>query len=38
MVHGATGLLAAGNTETALRALLYLAASQRADGGFPQNF
>lgn len=38
MVHSATGLLATGNTETALRALLYLAASQRADGGFPQNF
>lgn len=38
MVHSATGLLAAGNTETGLRALLYLAASQRPDGGFPQNF
>ncbi len=38
MVNSATGLLAAGNTETPLRALIYLAASQQADGGFPQNF
>lgn len=38
MVNSATGLLAAGHTETAFRALIYLAASQQADGGFPQNF
>ena len=38
MVNTAMGLLAAGNTETPLRALIYLAASQREDGGFPQNF
>ena len=38
MVNTATGLLAAGNTESPLRALIYLAVSQRADGGFPQNF
>ncbi|MGZ8463729.1 MAG: glycoside hydrolase family 15 protein, partial [Candidatus Deferrimicrobiaceae bacterium] len=31
-------LLAAGNTESPLRALIYLAVSQDADGGFPQNF
>ncbi|MHB8352019.1 MAG: glycoside hydrolase family 15 protein [Thermoplasmata archaeon] len=34
----ATGLLAAGNKERALRTLIYLAASQRDDGCFPQNF
>ncbi len=38
MVNTATALLACGNTETACRALVYLAASQQADGGFPQNF
>jgi glucoamylase len=38
MVNSATGLLAAGHTETAFRALIYLAASQQPDGGFPQNF
>jgi glucoamylase len=38
MVNSAMGLLAAGNTETPLRALIYLAASQQEDGGFPQNF
>ncbi|RMG49903.1 MAG: glucan 1,4-alpha-glucosidase [Acidobacteria bacterium] len=38
MVNSATGLLAAGNTETPLRALIYLATSQQDDGGFPQNF
>jgi glucoamylase len=38
MVNSATGLLAAGDAETPLRALIYLAASQQADGGFPQNF
>lgn len=38
MVSTATGLLAAGNTETPLRALIYLAVSQHEDGGFSQNF
>lgn len=38
LVNTATALLACGNTETPCRALVYLAASQQADGGFPQNF
>jgi glucoamylase len=38
MVNSATGLLAAGDTTTPLRALTYLACSQQPDGGFPQNF
>jgi glucoamylase len=38
MVNSATGLLAAGDTTTPLRALIYLACSQGNDGGFPQNF
>jgi glucoamylase len=38
MVQSATALLAAGDTATALRALVYLACSQHADGGFAQNF
>jgi glucoamylase len=38
MVNSATGLLAAGDFQTPLRALIYLACSQQADGGFPQNF
>ncbi|MGE5321425.1 MAG: glycoside hydrolase family 15 protein, partial [Actinomycetota bacterium] len=38
MVNTATALLACGNTETPCRALVYLAASQQADGGFSQNF
>ena len=38
MVQSATALLACGHTETPLRALIYLAACQQADGGFPQNF
>ena len=38
MVNSATGLLAAGDLATPLRALIYLACSQRPDGGFPQNF
>jgi glucoamylase len=38
LVQSATGLLATGNTATPLRALIYLAASQLADGGFHQNF
>ena len=37
LVNSVTGLLAAGNIETARRALIYLATSQRDDGGFPQN-
>ncbi len=38
MVSSATGLLACGDTATPLRALVYLACSQRSDGAFPQNF
>jgi len=38
MVNSATGLLAAGNKETPIRALVYLAVSQLEDGSFPQNF
>ncbi len=38
MVETAMGLLAAGNTAAPLRALIYLAARQDEDGGFPQNF
>ncbi|MGH9534265.1 MAG: glycoside hydrolase family 15 protein [Terriglobales bacterium] len=38
MVKSARGLLAAGHAETPLRALIYLATSQREDGGFYQNF
>ncbi|HWI63524.1 MAG TPA: glycoside hydrolase family 15 protein, partial [Symbiobacteriaceae bacterium] len=38
MVNSAMGLLAGGDTETPFRALIYLAGSQQADGGFPQNF
>lgn len=38
MCNSATGLLASGNTSTPLRALIYLACSQRDDGGFYQNF
>ncbi|MCI4344096.1 MAG: glycoside hydrolase family 15 protein [Thermoplasmata archaeon] len=34
----ALGLVSAGNLETPLRALIYLAAAQQWDGGFPQNF
>ncbi len=37
MVQSVTALLAAGDTATALRALVYLACSQQPDGGFPQN-
>jgi glucoamylase len=36
-VHSATALLATGQTSTPLRALIWLAAIQRPDGGFPQN-
>jgi glucoamylase len=38
MINSAMGLLAAANTSTPLRALIYLAASQQPDGGFSQNF
>lgn len=38
MVNSATALLAAGKAETPLRALIYLATTQRSDGGFYQNF
>ena len=38
MVQTATALMSVGRVETALRALVYLACAQRADGGFSQNF
>ncbi len=38
MIQSASALLACGRTETALRALVYLACTQHADGGFAQNF
>jgi len=38
LVQCVTALLAAGDRSTPLRALVYLAISQRADGGFYQNF
>ena len=38
MVNSTGGLLAAGNVESARRALVYLAANQQHDGGFAQNF
>lgn len=38
MVNSAVALLAAGDTATPLRALIFLAVSQHEDGGFPQNF
>jgi len=38
MVSTTMALLAAGNRETPLRALIYLAATQHEDGGFSQNF
>jgi glucoamylase len=37
LVQSAIALLATGQTGTPLRALIWLAAIQRADGGFPQN-
>jgi glucoamylase len=37
LVQSATALLASGQTGTPLRALIWLAATQRADGSFPQN-
>ena len=38
MVNSATALLAAGDSSTPQRALIYLAVAQHADGGFAQNF
>jgi glucoamylase len=38
MVQTASALIACGNPSAALRALVYLAVSQQADGGFFQNF
>ena len=38
MVQCASGLLAVGDLSTPLRTLIYLAVSQRNDGGFYQNF
>lgn len=38
MVNSAASLLAAGDNETPLRALIYLAVCQLPDGSFPQNF
>jgi glucoamylase len=37
LAQSATALLASGQTGTPLRALIWLAASQRSDGRFPQN-
>ncbi len=38
MVQSATALLAMGRVETAMRALVYLACTQKPDGSFAQNF
>jgi len=38
MVNSALGLLAAGDADTPLRALIYLAVCQQPHGGFAQNF
>jgi glucoamylase len=38
MVQSATALLACGRSDTALRALVYLACTQHVDGSFAQNF
>ena len=38
MVQTATAMLACGRTETARRALVYLACTQQPNGGFAQNF
>jgi glucoamylase len=38
MVQTASALLACGRVETAMRALSYLACTQKSDGGFAQNF
>ena len=37
-ISSVTGLIAAGETDTAVRSLIYLATSQQQDGGFAQNF
>jgi glucoamylase len=38
MVQTATAMMACGRADTALRALVYLACTQRTDGSFAQNF
>ncbi|BAZ49313.1 glycoside hydrolase 15-related [Nostoc sp. NIES-4103] len=38
LVSSVAGLVAAGETDTAVRSLIYLATSQQQDGGFAQNF
>jgi glucoamylase len=38
LYHSAMALVASGNLTTPLRALIYLAVTQNADGGFHQNF
>lgn len=38
MVQSASALMAAGDTTTPLRSMIYLAIAQREDGGFYQNF
>jgi glucoamylase len=38
LVSSVSGLVAAGETQTAVRSLIYLATSQQEDGGFAQNF
>ncbi len=38
MVNSVTGLMAAGHTDTAVRALTYLVTCQHEDGSFAQNF
>jgi len=38
LCNSAMGLLAAGNTSTAVRSLFFLTASQKDDGSLPQNF
>ncbi|MBH8565433.1 glucan 1,4-alpha-glucosidase [Nostoc sp. CENA67] len=38
LVSSVAGLVAAGETDTAVRSLIYLATSQQKDGGFAQNF
>jgi glucoamylase len=38
MVQSATALLACNRSQTSMRALIYLASTQKPDGGFAQNF
>lgn len=38
LVSSVSGLVAAGDTDTALRSLIYLATTQQESGGFAQNF